>query len=267
VKRPPTRPAVSPLRRLRPWLGPLLCAGLYFLLREPALDGDALRAALGDGRVEEALERLADAPAEALDPRLVGIDWWPLQARSERLLELDLEAQSGSEPTAGPVIVEPLAAWRAAPRRVRLAEPAGTGWRLAIDNLELGLPVADLAWPQGAQEVALDLAFIPGTTCVLRLSDADGGPLALGAFQLLPVAVAEQQGLQLAAAHALGGGGSGGELLAGLVALHLGLHAEAEQRFRQLLELPGYERVARELSALALEAQGLDRAALLRLGG
>ena len=162
-----------------------------------------------------------------------------------------------------PTLMEPLDAWRSPPTRVRLREAAAEDLLLRIENLELGLLVTELPVPRGTQELPLEVSFIPGTTFVMRLMKPDQAlPVALGAFELLPSPRAEELGLVLRTAWDLGGGEHGGELLAALAALHHGLHAEAIQRLERLAEVEGYEQVSRELRALALMEQGLDRTAL-----
>jgi hypothetical protein len=260
VTPPPPGPAVRP--RLLTWLlAAVAVAAVLFVERDPELERGALAADFAAGRPEVALARLADAPPDALPAPLRQVRWWPAAGRASRLLRLErrTDGELLESPTQ-PTIVAPLGNMVEGPAEVRLRDPARAGLRLELRNVDLDLAVAEAPVPPGARAVPLHVAWIAGTRYAMVVTDAsDGAMLALASFRLLDDAASRAAAEAMAAAHDLAvPSHEGSSLLAALAALDAGLALEAIGRLAPLRSAPGYEAIARELHALALEGLGLD---------
>ncbi len=278
MKTPSAPNSSSPLGKLRPWIVPLLFLVTVFVIFGREFDPDALRDELGRGDVEAALQRLSTTPREQLPADISQTRWWPLGARElYRKTLMEAVASDPAESFDYPTIAWPLDSFRHAPTTIRLREPATKALSLDIQNQDLDLPVAQLAIAVGQQEIQPGVSWIPGTAFVMTLSEVASGEMkAIARFELLPTPRAEAHGRAMRTAHDLAPDEASGRLLSGLVALHLGLHAEAQSIFETLakpktgeqeaaegsLEL---QRIAQELRAIALAEQGLDRTALAAL--
>lgn len=242
---------------------PLLAVGALALVvdRQPWLtpfDTQALAAELAQGRVDEALTRLAQARSPGLPEALAGVNWWPPEARARRLQ--DLAGEVAELPAAAaPQLVSPVGRQRGAPRLVRLSGMVEHPVTLEIHSRELGLLAGELTFAVGQDNSPIDIKLLPGTTYDLHLVDAEGASLSLASFEILPDDEARDLGRLMATAHGLASGGPGGELLAAIVALHFGLREEALDASLELFGDPPLGAVARELAAIALAR--LDRPA------
>lgn len=271
MRRPaaPPSPLAARLKQLRPWLLPALALALLLTLWEEGYDQDELTAALEDGQPARALEVLTLADTRHLIEALAQVHWWPAESRAQRLAMLRQDvAAAGPRPREALALVSPLGAHRSPPTSARLEAPAPRDLVLQVHSRELGLEAGSRPVAAGAQLVDLDLRLLPGTTTDLVLADPGQDlMLAHAQFRLLSPAQAESVGLVMQTAYELSPTPAGGELLASLVALHYGLHEEAEQRLAALAEEPGYTALVRELRAIALARLDLDHLALALLEG
>jgi hypothetical protein len=264
VKRPTRQRDSSRYRRIRRWILPFLLLGFLFSLYSPDFDLSALRNELADGDIDDALTRLSTTPLEQLDPDIASVRWWPSEARRLRFSLIEVQVQEDPyESLSLPTLVAPLDAHRDAPTGFRLREAVDRPLVLRLTNLDLGMEVVTLELPPGTREVEAEVSLLAGMTFVMSLNEKDSQEqIALAAFEILPRRVADAIGIAMRNAHQLAPDDDSGNLLAGIVALHHELHAEAIARFELLEDLPRFSRVARELKAIALAEQGLDQTAL-----
>jgi hypothetical protein len=269
VNRPTRQRNRSRYRRIRPWIVPLLFVGFLFSMYSPDFDLGALRSELTEGDLDDALSRLSTTPREQLDPDIASVRWWPAEARRLRFALIDVQVREDPyESLSLPTLVAPLDAHRDAPTAFRLREAVDHPLVLLLTNLDLDMEVVTLELPAGTSEIETDVSLLAGMTFVMSLMEKESQEqIALAAFEILPHRVANAIGIAMRNAHQLAPDDDSGNLLAGIVALHYELHAEAIARFEQLEDLPRFTRVARELKAIALAEQGLDRTALALIEG
>lgn len=266
----PTSPT-SRRARWRVWLAPAAALIVGLTLFDDALSGfERARFAetLSEGRVDQALDMISVAGDAALLPELAGVNWWPARARTTRLDLLRSDVARAGEPD-GAVLVAPAGRYRTAPREARLHPATERELLLQVHLRDLGLQATEIVVPAGTEVVVPELTWLAGTTYDLVLVEPlDEGMRALTQVELLSETMSEDVGVVMATAYDLAPDARGGELLAGLVALHFGLYQEALDRWAPLRSDITYGRVAVELSAIALARMDRDHeaVALLREG-
>jgi hypothetical protein len=265
---PVAPPAASLASRLRPWALPAVTVLIAFWLFRGAgsFDLAALREEFRDGEPEAALARLAATGKDELPAALAGVSmrWWPRAERARALSDLaavpDSELlEDGRQPT----LARPLDRLLQAPEELRLREPHDVPLLLTLTSTDMNLQVAALPVPPGTDRLAPGLPLLRGASYLMTLSDpADDAQLALAGFSIASEHDAQEVVAAMSTAHDLAGDSDeGARLLAALVALERGFHDEALVRLAPLRDRPGYERLATELTALALARQGLDLSA------
>jgi len=250
--------------RLRPWLLPAatVLIALWLFGGGSKFDVAALQRDFRDGKPEAALERLQAAAPSDLPADLAGMNWWPKGARARRLSDLAAVPDAELlEDAAEPTITRPLDRLLTAPTEVLLREAQGAPLQFNLKNTDMNLDVGSEAVPAGRDRVALAVPLLRGSSYLMTLSDpADGAQRALTGFSWVSEPVAQELVRSMTAAHDLAGDNhEGASLMSALVALQCGFTVEALDRLAPLRSKPGYERLATELSALAMEKQGLDR--------
>lgn len=272
MRRPsrPPPPRRTGLAKLRPWILPAVAIVLGIALFRGGFDADALASDLRGGRIDAALDRLAAAQPSELFVELRDVAWWPADRRDAALSDLaalrDEDQDAFLESADLPTFVAPLGRWRDAPTAIRLRDPTDRPLQFQLTHSELGLVAASTTLPTGTTEWPPGATLLPGATYTLTLRETDEAPLlAFAGFEMLKGSEATGVGIAMATARDLAGDPDGGQLLAGLVALHYGLTDEALRRFESLAGRIAYEPVVDELVAITLAAQGLDRSALERV--
>ena len=261
-------------RALRPWLMPALTVFVALLIFWPrGLDTDAVQRDFSAARGDLALARLAQASLSELPPEwpaaLVGEAFFPRERRVALLAALAARPPEERIETPGtPVVLAPRGLQLGRPETVTLTAPAERELRLEVHCISLGLPAGERSWPAGAQSLPLPETLRDGLQYALVLRDAQDDTLAgLTEFSVAPPAQAAAITDAIAQAHALGRPShEGAVLLSALAAFHEQAFAEALARLALLHDRPGWERLSRELSALALERLGLDLQARRLLG-
>jgi hypothetical protein len=230
-------------------------------------DAAAVRDALAAGDPDEALHLLATAPQDELPEAIRGLHWWTKGRRAESLARLATRPEPDLlEDAALPTLVAPLGIWLSPPDTARLREPAAGPLLLELRNVTLNLPVATLPFAPGGDALPLGVPLLPGTRYALFVRDGSGeGALVLAAADFTLASPADAGAIRrvVESARALGPQGHpGATLLAANAALECGCSAEALELLRGLQQDPAVAeelgRAARELEALALDAQGLD---------
>lgn len=290
MRRPGAAPT-TPFSKLRPFVVPILFVGLVIVVLRAGLDLEALREDLAAGRPDQALSRLATAPADDLPPSLRDVSWWPAAAREVALAALEeLPDEELLEAPDRPTFVYPLDDFLEAPERIVLREPPGQPLVLELRQVTVDLLAGAVPWPAGATELAMPARLFRGARYTLALRDPSGAYVALAAFRPLSEDDTHAAGIALATAAGFagdsvdplgvdplgagptgaGGTGAGGigtdrtdgaRLLMALTARQLGLTDAAATLFRELADRPAYAAVAGQLWALTLAEQGLDRTA------
>lgn len=271
MKPPSTRLPKSRFGKLRPWILPIAFVITAFAVMDRPFNTAALREEFQAGQTEDALLYLHSRPSDQLPPDIAAVNWWPHDARQQRIQLLREQAATDpDESLAYPTIASPLDAWRHPPTEFQLREPSDKDLTLNIDSLDLGLPVAKLLIPAGTQRIPSTALWVPGTSFVMSIRENETGHVrALARFHLLAQPRAEELGRAMRTAHDLAPGGASSGLLTALVALNYEIHAEAIERLNAVIVDPHAPTetvtIARELRAIALAEQGLDITAVASL--
>ncbi|MHC4845725.1 MAG: hypothetical protein ACYTCU_06150 [Planctomycetota bacterium] len=264
---PPPPPKGLPLRR---WILPVIAVMLVIsLFRDGGFDREDLVADFEAGRVEDALSRLAATNGVGLAPNISRLDWWSKETRAPAVSKLLATPESDLlESPEYPTFIAPLDSYREEPAAAVLREAHGAPLVFELTHIGLDLLAMQAAVPPGTTRVEFDVGLLPGEDYQIALRETGPvGPdgtlntaiLALARFRWAPDEEAQQIGLAMATAHDLAvPHHEGSALLSAIVALGYGYTAEAIDRLAELETAPGYEQIARELHALALERQGLD---------
>lgn len=270
MKRPSAPDASgSAWRSARPLLFPVIALLLYVALSRGAFDVDDVRAALAEGRPDVALRALSAADAAELPRPLADVAFYTSDERAPLLARLRERPDDERPESDGPTIVAPLRSHRVPPTTLRLREALPVPVDVTFRSLEMRMDMGAVPVPAGVIEVPIPMTLLPGTRVQLLLAARDDAlPPALGWFGMLSLDDARAVSTILLAARELAGDDAqGADFLAAVVALQYDLAHEALALLRPLLDEPRFADVARELTALALDRQGLDRQALAVLDG
>ncbi len=253
-------------QRFRPWALPVATVIIAYWLFGGGgrFDAAALRRDFRDGKPEAALDLLQSAAATELPAELAGMNWWPKSVRARKLSDLAAVPEAELlEDAHEPTFLGPLDKLLNAPVGVRLREAPSGPLTFQLKNTDMNLDVGTEAVPAGRDRVALAMPLLRGSSYLMTLSDpVDDAQRALCGFTWVSEPVAQHLVRAMTAAHDLAGDNhEGASLMSALVALQCGFTGEALDRLEPLRSKPGYERLATELSALALERQGLDLSA------
>ncbi|MFT7464929.1 MAG: hypothetical protein ACI9EF_003289 [Pseudohongiellaceae bacterium] len=262
----------SPWRRLRLWVLPALALILFLEIYEPGFDREAMNEALLEGRPDDALELLQLATNKHVLPELVGVFWWPAEARAKRLKLLAGDLAKSPENPNEPTILSPRGKQRLAPSQVRISRPLNRPLQWQLHHRGMTMLAASGTVAANQEALPFEAMLLPASTYDVVLnavdaqaSDGAGAMVCLTDFTMLPEPEAHDLGVLMKSAWNMAPDEFSAELLASLVAMNYGLYNEAMERLETLGQQPGYEQITRELQAIALARLDLDHSAMSRL--